>query len=139
MRRLSLHRLTVGMLAAFVVSCLGHYGPSEDSLKASFSAQVQGVSSVKDFERHGDDLKFSQLSSAGAMVDWRVTLDSVALIPSSQTRGPMQGKVSSSWYADGQLIEPLGSMSRLPDEFLSIGLAQECYALWFSEEERWDW
>ena len=49
------------------------------------------------------------------------------------------GHVVSSWYADGELIEPLGSMSRLPDAFLDAGIAQDCYALWDEETGRWGW
>ena len=52
---------------------------------------------------------------------------------------PTQGNVISSWYADGELIEPLGSMSRLPDAFLNAGIAQDCWALWDADAGRWGW
>jgi len=37
------------------------------------------------------------------------------------------------------MVESIGSMSRLPNEFLEVGIAQQCYAIWFKEEQEWDW
>ena len=49
-------------------------------------------------------------------------------------RSPCRGTFVSSWYADGELIEPIGSMSRLPDEIFDAGIAQDCWALWDAEQ-----
>ena len=65
-------------------------------------------------------------------------IDSAVLEPRDEPV-PYEGHILSSWYRDGELIEPLSSMSRLPDAFLDSGVAQECYALWDTESNAWDW
>ena len=52
---------------------------------------------------------------------WRVAVESATIAPPDVDGAPVQGRVVSSWRADGELIEPLGSMSRLPDAFLRGG------------------
>ena len=50
-----------------------------------------------------------------------------------------QGHITSDWYANGEIVEFLGTMSALPTEFLDRGVAQECWAYWMEADLRWDW
>ena len=113
--------------------------PGEDNLKASFAAAIDAVASVGGVERSGDELTFVETREDGAEVRWRVVIDSAAVAEPADEGAPIQGRVVSSWYADGESIEPLGSMSRLPAAFLDAGIAQDCYALWDAETGRWGW
>ena len=126
-------------VAAVAAGCAAATEPGADNLKASFTAQVERVASVSAAERTGDELTFTETQADGAEVQWRVTIDSAVVEEPAVEGAPTQGHVVSSWYADGELIEPLGSMSRLPDTFLETGIAQECYALWDEETGRWGW
>lgn len=133
------------LAAAFGLTALAGLGaacapePGEENLKASFAAQIESVATVTSFERAGDELTFTETREGDADVAWRVIIDSVALEPRPDEAVPFQGNVVSSWYADGALIEPLGSMSRLPDEIFDAGIAQVCWALWDAERATWGW
>ena len=124
-------------LTALTAACAPE--PGDENLKASFAVQIEGIASVGGLERSGDELTFTQSREGDTAVAWRVTIDSVSLEPRPDDAVPVQGSVVSSWYADGELIEPLGLMSRLPDEFFDAGLAQECWALWDAEQAAWGW
>ena len=88
----------------------------------------------------GDDgFQFVHPNTDGAPVPWRDAFQTIILVPPSSNNGVYHGEVESAWYADGELVEPVGSMSRLPNSFLEVGIAQQCYAIWFEEEQRWDW
>ncbi|MCY4659942.1 MAG: hypothetical protein OXF93_09040 [Acidobacteria bacterium] len=113
--------------------------PGDENLKASFAAQIEGIASVSGFARTGDELTFTQNPEGDAAVAWRVTIDSVSLEPRPDDAVPVQGNVISSWYADGELVEPIGSIYTLPDEFFDAGLAQDCWALWDAEQATWGW
>ena len=115
--------------------------PDEMNLRASFAEQIASVSGVADFERDGDELTFSGPDGRGGTTDWRVRIDSAVLEPVPDQQMPYQGHILSSWYRNGELIEQLGSMSGLPDAFLDppIGVAQECWALWDTASNAWDW
>ena len=130
----------IGAVAAAVAAgCAAAVEPGAESLKASFAAQIEGVASVSAVERTGDTLSFTETRADGAEVRWRVAVDSATIAPPDVDGAPVQGRVVSSWRADGELIEPLGSMSRLPDAFLEAGIAQDCWALWDAETGRWGW
>ena len=126
-------------VAAAAAGCAAAAEPGEDNLKASFAAEIDAVASVGGVERSGDELTFVETREDGAEVRWRVVIDSAAVAEPAAEGAPIQGRVVSSWYADGALIEPLGSMSRLPAAFLDAGIAQDCYALWDAETGRWGW
>ena len=126
-------------VAAVAAGCAAVVEPGADSLMASFAAQIGGVESVSGVEQAGDALTFTETQADGTKVQWRVTVDSAVVEEPAVEGAPTQGHVVSSWYADGELIEPLGSMSRLPDAFLEAGIAQECYALWDTEAGQWGW
>ena len=119
-----------------VVACAVQ--PGEVSLRDSFAERIASVDGVADFERAGDELTFSGPDGRGGTGNWRVRIDSAVLEPRDEPV-PYEGHILSSWYRDGELIEPLSSMSRLPDAFLDSGVAQECYALWDTESNAWDW
>ena len=127
------------VIAALAAGCAAAVEPGADNLQASFAAQIESVESVSGTERTGDTLSFTETQADGTAVQWRVTIDSAVVDAPAVDGAPTQGHVVSSWYADGELIEPLGSMSRLPDAFLDAGIAQDCYALWDTEAGRWGW
>ena len=127
------------VVAVVAAGCAAAVEPTADNLRASFAAQIDSIESVSGVERTGDSLTFAETQADGAEVQWRVVIDSAAVEPPAVDGAPIQGNVLSSWYADGELIEPLGSMSRLPEAFLEAGIAQDCWALWDAEAGRWGW
>ena len=133
-------RLTPFWVAvAAAVACAAAVEPGVDNLKASFAAQIDSIGSVSGVAQTGDTLTFTQTRADGTEVQWRVAIDSAVIEEPAVDGAPTQGHVVSSWYADGELIEPLGSMSRLPDAFLEAGIAQDCWALWDADAGRWGW
>ena len=133
-------RLTpVWVAVAAAVACAAAVEPGVDNLKASFAAQIDSIGSVSGVAQTGDTLTFTQTRADGTEVQWRVAIDSAVIEEPAVDGAPIQGHVVSSWYADGELIEPLGSMSRLPGAFLEAGIAQDCWALWDADAGRWGW
>ena len=129
----------VTAVAAVAAGCAAAVEPGADNLKASFAAQIGSVESVSGVEQTGDELVFIETRADGTEVQWRVAIDSAMVEEPAVEGAPIQGHVVSSWYADGELIEPLGSMSRLPDAFLEAGIAQDCWGLWDEDASRWGW
>ena len=129
----------VWAIGAVTAGCAAAVEPGPDNLRASFSAQIDSIESVSGVERTGDSLTFTETQADGTQVEWRVVIDSAVVEPPAVDGAPTQGNVVSSWYADGALIESLGSMSRLPDAFLDAGIAQDCWALWDADAGRWGW
>ena len=125
--------------AALAAGCAAAVEPGADNLRASFAAQIGSVESVGGVEQTGNTLTFTETQADGAEVQWRVVIDSAVVEEPAVEGAPTQGHVLSSWYADGELIEPLGSMSRLPDAFLDAGIAQDCWGLWNEEAGQWGW
>ena len=111
----------------------------ESLLEMSFARQIAGVVGVEQFDRVASEMTFTHPNTNGDIVQWRVVLDSASVHPTDSGTEPERGDVLSSWYADGILVEPIGSMSRLPQAFLETGVAQECYALWDSDAGVWRW
>ena len=131
---------TVAAGSLLAVSCAVQ--PGEASLKDSFAEQIVSVDGVATFEFTGDVLTFSGPDGRGGTANWRVRIDSATLQPEpfdDDDAVPYEGHILSSWYRDGELIEPLGSMSGLPDAFLASGVAQECYAIWDPRSGAWGW
>ena len=131
--------IRVLVAAAVAAGCAAVVEPTADNLRASFAAQIDSIESVRGVEQTGDTLTFTETQADGTEVRWRVVIDSAVVEPPAVEGAPIQGNVLSSWYADGELIEPLGSMSRLPDAFLDAGIAQDCWALWDTDAGRWGW
>jgi len=127
--------ITVGLLSA----CGGVPETPGSRLESSFAQQINGIAGVEQFERVASELMFRHPNTDGELVQWRVAIDSATVHPSGPDAEPERGDVVSSWYADGVLVEPVGSMSRLPNVFLESGVAQQCYAFWDSEVEAWGW
>ena len=95
---------------------------------------------MTDFTRDGDELNFSGPDRQGGTASWRVRIDTSLVEPNEFDDDlPYQGRVTSEWYANGEIVEYLGNMTALPREFLDRGLGQECWAYWVEAEGRWDW
>ncbi len=126
---------------ALLAACAGvqEAQPDADSLQASFAEQIAAVGGVGDFERDGTELTFSGPDGGGGQTAWRVSIDSVVVAAQEDETYPYRGNILSSWYADGESIEPVGSMSNLPSDFLDAGIAQDCWGLWAAAESRWTW
>ena len=117
-----------------------HAQATAESLRASFAERISSSSFVSDFSRDGDKLNFSGPDGKGGTVTWRVWINSVLVEPNEFDGGtPYQGQITSDWYANGEIVEFLGTMSALPKEFLDRGVAQECWAYWMEAELHWDW
>ncbi len=127
------------IVVALAAGCAAAVEPTEDNLRASFAAQIDSIESVSGVEHTGDTLTFTEMQADETQVQWRVVIASAMVEPPAVEGAPTQGNIVSSWYADGELIEPLGSMSRLPDAFLNAGIAQDCWALWDADAGRWGW
>ena len=113
--------------------------PGEINLRNSFAEQIASVDGVQDFERDGNKLTFSGPDGQGGMASWRVLIESTELKPGPDAHVPYEGHVVSTWWRDGELIEPLGTMSGLPTALQDSGIAQVCYALWDAELNAWGW
>ncbi len=111
--------------------------PGEVNLVSSFGEQIVAVEGVTDFEQNGNELTFMGPDGQDGLASWQVRIESAELV-SSDGR-PLEGHVVSSWYRDGELIEPIGTIYTLPEAFFDTGIAQECYALWDADSNRWDW
>jgi hypothetical protein len=111
--------------------------PGEVNLVSSFAEQLAAVDGVTDFQHDGNELTFMGPDGEGGIASWRVRIESTELV--SDDGRPLEGHVVSSWYRDGELIEMMGSMYTLPNEFFGTGIAQDCYALWDEASNSWDW
>ena len=113
--------------------------PGEVNLVSSFGEQIAAVDGVTDFEHEGSEITFMGPDGRDGIAAWRIRIESTELVENDGR--PLQGHVVSSWYRDGELIEPDYSigMSMLPNEFVETGIAQECYALWDEAANAWDW
>ena len=134
-------RLSVGVIlcAGLITSCASQRTPNEANLRTSFVEQIARVEAVSEVIIGDGGFQFVHPNTDGEPVTWRVAFQTIILVPPSSNNGVYHGEVESAWYADGELVEPVGSMSRLPNSFLEVGIAQQCYAIWFEEEQRWDW
>ncbi len=132
-------RASLALASSVLLAACAAGPPDADSLQASFAAQIAAVGGVSDFERDGTDLAFSRPDGGGGQTAWRVSIDSVVVAPQDDETYPYRGNILSSWHADGEAIEPVGSMSNLPSDFLDAGIAQDCWGLWAAAEGGWTW
>jgi hypothetical protein len=113
--------------------------PGVESLRASFAEQVASNRFVRDFQRNDDELLFTAPDAAGDDAKWRIHVDSAVIEPNDDPKQPYKGTVKSSWYANGELIQPTGRESNLPVELLDNGVSQDCWAFWEADTKRWSW
>jgi hypothetical protein len=130
--------LIVVAAAAVMAACSSK--PSVDALRDSFAQQLQANKFVSDFQRNGDDFRFSGPGANGEdKAIWRVHIDMAAVEDNSDAGKPFRGVVKSSWYSNDQLVTPRGRDSNLPVPLTSGGLAQDCWALWNPATSKWEW
>jgi hypothetical protein len=118
--------------------------PGVETLRDAFAQQLASNKFIKDFHRNGDVLEFSGPGADGVAAKWRVHIDSAVVVrnddrTSNPETQPYKGVVKSSWYWNGQLVQPSGRDSNLPVELISNGLSQDCWAFWVKEGKRWSW
>jgi hypothetical protein len=138
---------TLSLLVAVLLAVVGPAGcggaeevaPDENSLKDSFSEQIQSVGLVRGFQRNGDELTFSGPYGREADAAWRIHIDSTLVERQDDERQPYKGTVKSSWYVNGTKIEPRGTYADLPTDFLDKGVSQDCWAFWEAGAKRWGW
>jgi hypothetical protein len=132
-------QLLEGSLLLAILMLAGCGTPGEEDLRESFAQQIATVSLVRDFQRNGDELTFSGPYGAETDAKWRIHIDSAVIEPQDDETKPYKGTITSSWYANGRLIQPRGSYSDLPSEFLDKGVGQHCWAFWEKSTKRWGW
>ena len=136
-RQLSIFAFVLAAVACFA-ACTSKPGP--DSLRESFVNQLRANAAVKNYERSGDDLRFSGPGANGEeTAKWRIHIDSASVEDNSDRAHPYKGIVKSSWFANDQRVTPRLRESNLPIQLTSNGLAQECWALWDPANGRWGW
>ena len=135
------HRLLqVALLVAAVTVGCAQPQADDEGLRDSFAERISTSSFVTDFGREGDELTFSGPDGDGGTAEWRVRIETSLVEPNLFDEAmPYQGRITSEWTADGEVVEYLGNTTALPKEFLDRGLGQECWAYWVEAEGRWDW
>jgi hypothetical protein len=141
--RLAIRLIWASAVVLFASAAAGCGKPSASSLRDSFAQQMAANRFIRDFQRDGDELTFSGPGAEGGQAKWRVHIDSAVVEDNSEESNreaqPYKGIVRSSWYSDGQLIEPSGRDSRLPIELTDNGLGQDCWAFWDAASKKWTW
>jgi hypothetical protein len=126
------------VVVCLAAACNGKPGP--DNLRESFVNQLRANTFVRDYQRSGEDLRFSAPGANGEdLVKWRIHIDSASVEDSADPARPFKGIVKSSWYANDQRVMPRLRESNLPIQLTSNGLAQECWAMWDRATGRWSW
>jgi hypothetical protein len=133
------HLLRATLILALLPPACGDGSPSASGLRDSFAAQLAANPFVRDVQPKDDTITFSAPAADGRIGRWRIVIDSAKVEPNNDPSLPYKGTVTSSWYSDGELVRSSGRQSNLPVELTSNGLAQDCWALWNSASERWEW
>ncbi len=117
--------------------------PNEDSLKASFVAQIEADEYVRDLSVYGDEIHFARRDGSGEHVEWEVRIDSLSVEPWGGDEADVAGRVVSGWSVAGRPVSvevgPNGLVTDMPIWVLDAGLAPECWALWDEEAKTWGW
>jgi hypothetical protein len=132
----------VWIVVAAVISGLSGCSskPGTESLHDSFVAQLRANPFVKNFERNGDEMRFTAPGANGEdTAKWRVHIDGAEVQENGDPERPFKGVVRSSWYSNEQRVMPRLRESNLPVGLTSNGLAQECWAMWEKANGRWSW
>ena len=133
-------KLRNAIVAVAVVTVAGcSSAPGEQGLRDSFAGQLAANRFVTDFQRNGNEMTFSAPGPEGGTAKWRVQIDGATVEAQDDQAQPYKGTIKSSWYADGQKIEPRGRDSGLPLELMSNGLSQEPWAFWNPTTSQWGW
>ena len=139
---MSIHRLRglVSVAALIAIAQCTEVRPDETSLRDSFADRIAETAGVTAFTHTGDELRFTGPGDDGTTADWRVIIERAQVDPNDlDAARPYLGHITSAWYADGELVEYLGTMTALPAAYLDRGVGQECWAYWIAAERRWDW
>lgn len=135
----------LGALAAVVgLACAEPLDePNEDSLKASFVAQIEADEYVRDLNVYGNEIHFARRDGSGEHVEWEVRIDSLSVEPWAGDEADVAGRVVSGWSVAGRPVSvevgPNGLVTDMPIWVLDAGLAPECWALWDEEAKTWGW
>ena len=131
--------LIAGLIAfaALGAACSG--APPEQGLRDSFAEQLAANRFVKEYQRNGDEMTFIGPGPEGGTAKWRVHIDSGVIEPNDDAKMPYKGTIHSSWFADGQKIQPRAADSNLPYELTSNGLSQDPWAFWDPAAKKWGW
>ena len=112
----------------------------EEGLRRSFADRIATSSFVSDFAEDDGEFAFLGPDGRGSTTTWQVRIESSLVEPNELDESmSYQGRITSEWRVDGKVVEFLGNMTALPQEFLDRGLAQECWAFWIEPDARWDW
>ncbi len=131
--------LALATLALLCAGCAAEEA-TEAGLRDSFAARIESSDFIGDFQRDGDELRFTGPAKSGGTAAWTVRIETSLVEPQEfDQQRPWVGRVTSEWSADGEVVPYLGSMTALPKPFLDRGLGQECWAYWIEAESRWDW
>lgn len=137
---MTLRTFAIAALTATTLAACAAATADDASLRDSFAERIAGTDEVSDLQRAGDELTFTGPDGAGETTSWRVVIDTTLVEPNEfDEEMPWVGRLTATWYADGEEVEWLDTMTALPSEFLDRGLAQECWANWVEAERRWDW
>jgi len=132
--------VVIAAIGAVTLGCTHQVRADEEGLRRSFSDRIATSSFVSDFSRDADEFTFSGPDGQGGTATWQVRIESSLVEPNDLDESmPYQGRITSQWRADGKVVDYLGNMTALPQEFLDRGLAQECWAYWIESSARWDW
>ena len=131
--------LVIVVVGVVALGC-GQVEADEQGLRQSFADRIATSSFVSDFSRNNGEFTFLGPDGQGGTASWQVRIESSLVEPTDVDQSmPYQGRITSEWRADGKVVEYLGNMTALPQEFLDRGLAQECWAYWIASSARWDW
>jgi hypothetical protein len=131
--------LKAGAICAAVLLTACGSRPAESTLRESFAEQLAANRFIRDFQRLGDELQFTGPGAEGGVAKWRVRVDSAVIEDNPDEAQPYKGTIKSSWYSDGQPVQPSGRDSNLPIELTDNGLSQDCWAFWDATSRRWTW
>src|SRR2546426_7036273 len=125
---MSIRALPLVPILVTAIAMAGCGKPGVNDLRDSFAQQVASNRFIKDFQRNGDELRFSGPGAEGGVARWRIHIDSAVIEPNDDPAQPYKGIVKSSWYSNNQTVRSSGRDSNLSIELIDNGLGQECWA-----------
>src|SRR5689334_8164391 len=131
-------RVIVLCLSAAVLAACSKATP-EQGLKDSYVQQIASTGIARDLKHEGDEVTFTARRGDTPDAKWRVHFDSAVVENGPDGTTPRKGTVKSSWFVNGEQIRPRGDQADLPLPILDAGLAQECWAFWDKNSNKWSW